>query len=65
MIADSDEERCDLLRRRFDIYKYVYCTGTFFKERDLLEKTWLERPDVVLIYVGGEQLNAFSSFKKD
>ena len=64
MIADCDGRRRDFLRKKISIYKSVNCTGTFSEERELLEKTWLEQPEVVLIYVGDSKVNAFSALKR-
>jgi len=64
MIADCDKNRCSFLRKRMDIYRSVNCVGSFGKEVDLLEKTWIEHPEVVLVYAGDHQLNAYSVLKR-
>ncbi len=64
MIADSDKKRCSAIRKKIDIYRCVNCKGSFVNERDLLERTWLEQPEVVLLYVGDGGLNAFSALKR-
>lgn len=64
MIADCDGRRRDFLRKKIGIFKSVNCTGAFSEERELLEKTWLEQPEVVLIYVGDSKVNAFSALKR-
>ena len=46
MIADSDKKRCSLLQKRIDIYRSVNCVGSFGKEVELLEKTWLQQPGI-------------------
>jgi DNA-binding NarL/FixJ family response regulator len=42
----------------------VKCIGSFGKELDLLERTWLEHPEVVLVYAGDQKLNAYSVLKR-
>lgn len=64
MIADSDKKRCSAIRKKIDIYRSVHCKGSFANERELLERTWLEQPEVVLLYVGDGGLNAFSALKR-
>ena len=64
MIADCDKKRCSFLRKRIDIYRCINCVGSFGKEVDLLEKTWIEHPEMVLVYAGDHQLNAFSVLKR-
>lgn len=34
------------------------------KETELLAKVWLEKPDLVLVYVGDRDLNAYSVLKR-
>lgn len=64
IIADSDRERCSILQKKIDLYRNVSCVGSFSKEVGLLENTWLQRPDVVLIHVGDHRLNAFSALRR-
>lgn len=64
IIADCDKKRCGILQDKIGVYKSVRCAGSFDKERDLLEKTWLEQPEAVLVYVGDYQINAFSALKR-
>ncbi len=47
-----------------DIYRSVNCIGSFGKEVDLLESTWIAHPEVVLVYAGDQQLNAYSVLKR-
>jgi len=60
MIADYDKKRSGSLQKKIDLYRSVSCTGSFIAERELLEKVWLERPDLVLVHIGDNKLNAFS-----
>lgn len=53
-----------MLQRKFETYRGANCLGSFATERDFLESTWLELPDLALIYVGDSQLNAFSALKR-
>lgn len=64
MIADCDKKRCSLLQKRINIYRSVHCVGSFAKEVDLLERTWIEQPEVVLVYAGDHRLNAYSVLKR-
>lgn len=64
MIADSDRKRSSSLQKKFDIYRSVKCKGNFAKEVELLEKTWLEHPDLVLVFVGDHMLNAYSVLRR-
>jgi two-component SAPR family response regulator len=64
MIADSDKKRCSLLQKRIDIYRSANCLGSFAKEVELLEKTWLQQPELVLVYAGDQRLNAYSVLKR-
>lgn len=64
MIADSDKKRCSLLQKKIDIYRSVNCAGSFAKEVELLEKTWLLLPEVVLVHAGDQKLNAYSVLKR-
>jgi len=64
MIADRDKERCLSLQKKIDLYRRANCVGSFGKEVELLEKTWLELPEVVLVYAGDFKLNAFSVLKR-
>lgn len=64
MIADSNKKRCGLLQKRIDLYRSVNCVGSFAKEVELLEKTWLQLPEVVLVYAGDQKLNAYSVLKR-
>lgn len=61
VIADYHKKRCKALRKRIDIYRSVQCIGMLANERELLEKVWIEQPDLVLIYVGDQMLNAYSA----
>lgn len=64
MIADSDKERCRSLRKKIGVYKKVHCIGNYSKEQDLIEEVWREQPDIVLVHVGDNRLNAFSVLAK-
>lgn len=64
MIADCNRERCDSLQRSINIYKCAKCVGRFNKELELLEKAWIEQPEVVLVYTGDHGLNAYSVLKR-
>ena len=64
MIADSNKKRSGLLQKKIDTYRNVRCIGSFISERELLEKTWLEVPDLVLVYIGDNSLNAFSVLQR-
>lgn len=64
MIADCNKKRRYSLQMRMDIYKSVMCVGHFGKEVDLLENAWIERPEVVLVYAGDHELNAYSVLKR-
>lgn len=60
MIADCNKNRCGKLQKKLSLYRSVSCAGSFMAERELLEKAWLEQPDLVLVYIGDNNLNAFS-----
>lgn len=64
MIADCDKKRCNSLQKRINIYRSVKCAGSFGREVDLLERVWLEHPEVVLVYAGDQRLNAYSVLKR-
>ncbi len=53
-----------MLRKKIDIYRSASCIGSFVNEKDFLESTWLEQPDLALIYIGDRQLNAVSALKR-
>lgn len=64
MIADCNKKRSSLLQKRIDIYRSVNCIGSFAKEVEILEKAWLQQPQVVLVYAGDQKLNAYSVLKR-
>lgn len=64
MIADCDKKRSSSLQKKIDIYRSVNCVGSFGTEVDILEKTWLQQPEVVLVYAGDQKLNAYSVLKR-
>jgi DNA-binding NarL/FixJ family response regulator len=64
MIADCNKKRCSLLQKRINLYRSANCVGSFGKEVELLEKTWIEHPEVVLVYAGDQKLNAYSVLKR-
>ena len=64
MIADCNKKRCSALQKKINLYRSVNCVGSFGKEVELLEKTWLEHPDLVLVYAGDLKLNAYSVLKR-
>jgi len=64
MIADSDKKRCLSLQKKINLYRRANCVGSFGKEVELLKKTWLELPEVVLVYAGDLKLNAYSVLKR-
>lgn len=64
MIADCNKKRSGYLQKKIDIYRSVNCIGNFGKELDILEKTWLQQPEVVLVYAGDQKLNAYSVLKR-
>lgn len=64
MIADCSKKRCSLLQKRVNQYRSASCTGSFVKEVELLERVWLEKPDLVLVHVGDQRLNAYSALKR-
>lgn len=64
MIADCDKKRCLSLQKKINLYRRANCVGSFGKEVELLEKTWLELPEVVLVYAGDLKLNAYSVLKR-
>lgn len=64
VIADCNKHRCNSLRKKIGVYRSVQCVGSYSKERDLLESTWLKKPDVALIHIGDHDLNAFSALKR-
>ena len=64
MIADYNKKRSGLLQKKLNLYRSVDCLGCFTAERDLLESAWLEQPDLVLIYIGDSNLNAFSALTR-
>lgn len=64
MIADCDRKRRSSLQKKINLYRSVRCIGNFGKEVDLLERTWLEHPEAVLVYTGDRKLNAYSALKR-
>ena len=64
MIADSNRKRSSVLQKKIDAYNSIRCAGSFSGERELLERTWLEVPNVVLVYMGDPDLNAFSVLQR-
>lgn len=64
MLADCSRKRCSLLQKKIDRYRSVNFVGAYLKEVELLEKVWLDRPGLVLVYVGDQQLNAYSVLRR-
>jgi two-component SAPR family response regulator len=64
IIADSSKRRCGLLQKRINRYRSVNCAGAYLKEVELLERVWIDKPELVLIYVGDQQINAFSALRR-